>query len=120
LSILFEVVFLFLLKIIPQIIAEIIMEKYNIIPSQMLPLIPAPMPDIIKAGPVLLQKPINLSHSFFDMQPLLYRSTETFTPIGNPQIIPIINADMNMINYETAIDWDNRKLEIYVRDRKED
>lgn len=34
--------------------------------------------------------------------------------------IPIINADMSMVNYETVIDWDNRKLEIYVRDRKED
>ena len=39
---------------------------------------------------------------------------------GKLSDIPIIDADMNMVNYETVIDWDNRKLEIYVRDRKED
>ena len=39
---------------------------------------------------------------------------------GKMKDIPIGYAKMYMVLYETVIDWDERKLEIYVRERKED
>ena len=39
---------------------------------------------------------------------------------GKMKDIPIGYANMYMVQYETVIDWDNHKLEIYVRERKED
>ena len=48
---------------------------------------------MIKAGPVLFENPIRRSHSFFEIYPFLYKSADTFTPIGKPHIIPIKNAE---------------------------
>ena len=39
---------------------------------------------------------------------------------GKMKDIPIGYAKMYMVNYETVIDWDNRKVDLYVRERKED
>ena len=40
--------------------------------------------------------------------------------MGKIDDIPIKYANMYMINYETVIDWDKRKINLYVRERKED
>ena len=46
------------------------------------------MPDTRKAGPVLLQNPINLSVSFFVKYPSEYNSFADLTPKGKPHNIP--------------------------------
>lgn len=39
---------------------------------------------------------------------------------GKMDDIPIMYAKMYMVLYETVIDWDKRKIDLYVRERKED
>ena len=39
---------------------------------------------------------------------------------GKMKDIPIRYGNMYMVHYETVIDWDNRKVDLYVRERKED
>ena len=58
----------------------------------MLPLRPNPTPPITNAGPVLLENPISRSHSSFEINPPLYKSTPTFTPSGKPHINPTAYA----------------------------
>ena len=56
-------------RTIPQIIADITIATYKIIPSAMFPRRPSPMPQTRKAGPVLLQNPMSLSDSSFVIFP---------------------------------------------------
>lgn len=65
---------------------------YTITPSLILPRIKPPIPPIANDGLMLFEMPINLSHSDFDMLPLLYSITAHFIPIGAPQTFPHINA----------------------------
>jgi hypothetical protein len=61
-------------------------------PSRMLSRIENPIPEIINAGPVLLEKEISRLHSSFEIYPSLYKLAATLTPKGNPQSNPTTNA----------------------------
>ena len=39
---------------------------------------------------------------------------------GKIKDIPIMYANAYMVHHETVIDWDKRKIDLYVRERKED
>jgi hypothetical protein len=52
------------------------------------------MPETIKAGPVLLEKAISLSHSSLVIEPSRYNSYADLAPKGKPQIIPIKKGKM--------------------------
>lgn len=84
-------------KIIPTNIAEKIIERYKIIPSVTEPRREAPMPATIKAGPVLLEKAISLSHSSLLIAPSRYKSYAHFAPNGKPHITPITNGKIPLL-----------------------
>ena len=83
---------LFTLKIIPTVIEERIATAYNKTPSLTLFKRPMPIPEIIKAGLGLLEKPMSRSNSSLLIIFLVYNSFAIFTPIGKPQSDPRMNA----------------------------